>query len=99
MDRDRILLRAGVAMALAACAGCSTMRAAPQSYARPEQSSISSSAASPAATSAALAEVQQLGFVDPQAQQALLEEIKKTDPSLWPQLVQVFRTSMAYHQQ
>lgn len=57
-----------------------------------------SDAAAPA-VSAAIADVQRLGLEDPQAQQALLEQMKQTDPSLWPQLVQVFRTSMAYHQQ
>jgi hypothetical protein len=100
MDRFRIFLRAWIAFAVAACAGCSTTRQnAPDSFARSEQSTANSSATGAAATSAALAEVQQLGFVDPRAQQALLEDMKKTDPSLWPQLVQVFRASMAYHQQ
>jgi hypothetical protein len=57
------------------------------------------SAATPAQTAAILAEVQQLGTVDPVAQNALLEAMKKTDPSLWPQLVQTFRASIAYHQE
>src|SRR5205823_1945417 len=35
----------------------------------------------------------------PQAQNALLGDLKKTDPALWPQLVQTFRASIAYLQQ
>jgi len=55
--------------------------------------------AAPADTAAILAEVQQLGTVDPAAQNALLEDMKKTDPSLWPQLVQTFRASVAFHKE
>src|SRR5262245_61129864 len=46
-----------------------------------------------------LAEIQQLGASDPAAQSALLEDMKRTDPTLWPQLVQTFRSSAAYHRQ
>jgi len=46
-----------------------------------------------------MSEVQQLGSLDPAAQNALLEDLKKTDPALWPQLVQTFRASIAYRRQ
>jgi hypothetical protein len=55
--------------------------------------------ATPAELAAILSEVQQVGALDPQAQNALLEDLKKTDPALWPQLVQTFRASIAYRQQ
>jgi hypothetical protein len=55
--------------------------------------------ATPAELAAILNEVQQLGALDPEAQNALLEDLKKTDPALWPQLVQTFRASIAYRQQ
>src|SRR5262245_12335054 len=41
---------------------------------------------SSAELTAVLDEIQQLGMLDPAAQSALVEELKKTDPSLWPQL-------------
>jgi hypothetical protein len=40
-----------------------------------------------------------VGALDPQAQNALLEDLKRTDPALWPQLVQTFRASIAYRRQ
>lgn len=46
-----------------------------------------------------MADVQQIGAQDPDAQQALLEDLKRTDPALWPQLIRAFRSSMAYRQQ
>src|SRR5262245_58741008 len=53
----------------------------------------------PAELTAVLNEIQQLGMLDPPAQNALVEELKKTDPALWPQLVQAFRASIAYRRQ
>ena len=55
--------------------------------------------ATPAELAAIMSEVQQLGSLDPAAQNALLEDLKKTDPALWPQLVQTFRASIAYRRQ
>jgi hypothetical protein len=57
------------------------------------------STATPAQLAEIMAEVQQLGALDPAAQNALLDDLKKTDPSLWPQLVQTFRASIAYRKQ
>ena len=53
----------------------------------------------PAELATIMGEVQQLGTLDPAAQNALLDDMKKTDPSLWPQLVQTFRASVAYHKE
>ncbi len=61
--------------------------------------SQNANSATPAELTAILNEVQQLGALDPQAQNALLEDLKKTDPALWPQLVQTFRASVAYRKQ
>jgi hypothetical protein len=53
----------------------------------------------PVEYAAILTEIQQLGVSDPTAQNALLEDMKRTDPTLWPQLLQTFRSSIAYHKQ
>jgi hypothetical protein len=46
---------------------------------------------------AALAtEMQALGTLPPSEQQALLADLKQSDPALWPQLVRQFRAAMAY---
>ncbi|HEY2826105.1 MAG TPA: hypothetical protein VGJ04_00775 [Pirellulales bacterium] len=104
MDRRRLILRygwAGTAM-LMLSAGCVYFRGpspptAASTYATPPASAVA--AATPAEMAAIMTEVQQLGAVDPAAQNALLEDLKKTDPSLWPQLVQTFRASVAFHKQ
>ncbi|MCC7085111.1 MAG: hypothetical protein IT427_08895 [Pirellulales bacterium] len=53
----------------------------------------------PAELTAAMAEVHQLGQSDPAVQQALVDDLRRTDPSLWPQLVHAYRTSLAYRRQ
>jgi hypothetical protein len=40
-----------------------------------------------------------VGQTDPEAQKALFDDLRRTDPALWPQLVNAYRTSMAYKQQ
>ncbi len=65
----------------------------------PSTAALANTGAPSPETAAVLAEVQELGQTDSAAQQALLDDLKKTDPSLWPQLVQVFRSSVAYRQQ
>jgi hypothetical protein len=42
------------------------------------------------------AEMQALGTLPPAEQQALLADLKQSDPALWPQLVRQFRAAMAY---
>ncbi len=46
-----------------------------------------------------MAELQQLGALDPAAQEKLMEDLRHTDPSLWPLLLQQFRAAVAYRRQ
>jgi hypothetical protein len=43
-----------------------------------------------------LAELAALGPIQPEAQQRLIDDLRKTDPAYWPMLVQTFRASLAY---
>lgn len=45
---------------------------------------------------AIMAELQTLGAIDPAMQNQLMEDLKHTDPALWPGLVQSFRATLAY---
>ena len=45
-----------------------------------------------------VAELQELGAVDPVAQNRLLEDLRQSDPSLWPLVVRQSRATMAYRQ-
>src|SRR5262249_37167501 len=73
--------------------------AADASAAKAAEAAKSETSTTPAEMTAILAEVQQLGTLDPAAQAALIEDLKKTDPALWPQLMQTFRASIAYRKQ
>jgi hypothetical protein len=53
----------------------------------------------PKALERVLAEVQQSGALDKADQDKLAEDLKQTDPSLWPLVVQQFRAAMAYRKQ
>lgn len=44
-------------------------------------------------------EIQQAGNLDPATRDKLLEDLRKTDPSLWPLVMQQFRASAAYARQ
>jgi len=46
-----------------------------------------------------MAEIQQLGTLDKAAQDKLMEDLKQTDPSLWPLVIQQFRAAVAYRRQ
>src|SRR5207248_921273 len=70
-------------------------KAAPVPGATAPVANGAAAAATPAELTAIMNEVQQMGVLDPAAQNALLEDLKKTDPSLWPQLMQTFRASVA----
>lgn len=92
-------------MALA-CTGCWSARQAsptpfPPGLVRGPQHAASDAATTGEPTNAAqvLQEVQELGKTDPAAQQALLADLQKSDPSMWPQVLQAFRSSMAYREQ
>jgi hypothetical protein len=41
-------------------------------------------------------QLQGLSGLDPAERQALLDDLKQSDPALWPQLVRQFRTALAY---
>jgi hypothetical protein len=43
-----------------------------------------------------MAEVRELGVLDPQEQNKLLEDLRQTDPSLWPLMVKQVRAAVAY---
>jgi hypothetical protein len=43
-----------------------------------------------------MAELQQLGPVDPAVQNQLMEDLRRSDPSLWPLVMQQFRATVAY---
>lgn len=43
-----------------------------------------------------LAELATLGPMQPEAQQRLIEDLRKTDPAYWPMLIQTVRASIAY---
>jgi hypothetical protein len=46
-----------------------------------------------------MAEVQRSGVLDQASQERLMQDLRQTDPSLWPQVVQSFRATMAYRQE
>lgn len=46
-----------------------------------------------------LGELQEIGQLDPAAQAKLMEDLKRTDPSLWPLVVQQFQAALAYKRQ
>jgi hypothetical protein len=43
-----------------------------------------------------MAEVRELGVLDPQQQDKLLEDLRQTDPALWPLMVKQVRAAVAY---
>jgi hypothetical protein len=48
------------------------------------------------AMQAIMEELRQVGALDPAAQDKLMEDLKQTDPALWPLVVQQFRAAIAY---
>jgi hypothetical protein len=45
---------------------------------------------------ALMAELQQLGALDPDAQRQLMEDLRRSDPAMWKPLMERFRASLAY---
>lgn len=45
---------------------------------------------------AVLKELESLGTLEPAAQQKLMQDLQKTDPALWPQIVTMFKATLAY---
>ena len=46
-----------------------------------------------------MAELQQMGALDPAARDSLMADLKQTDPALWPLMIQQFRAYAAYRRQ
>jgi hypothetical protein len=106
MNRRRIFPLALLLATVLLCSpGCAIVRgwwmksSTPAAKKADETTADEKKTATPAELAAIMAEVQQLGALDPAAQNALLEDLKRTDPALWPQLVQTFRASIAYRRQ
>ena len=57
------------------------------------------SGADPRQLAALINEVQAMGGLDPEAQRALLNDLKQCDPKLWPQMVRQFKTALSYRKQ
>ena len=104
MHRRRFVIQFGwlIATAMLCSPGCALVRGWMAPHKPPADKKQDATAtdekktATPAELAAIMNEVQQLGSLDPAAQNALLEDLKRTDPALWPQLVQTFRASIAY---
>lgn len=52
--------------------------------------------ADPQALADVLAELAAVGALEPEAQKRLVDDLRATDPALWPGVVQTFRASLAY---
>ena len=58
----------------------------------------STTPADPQDLAAVLAELETLGAIDAPTRDRLVDDLKKTDPALWPQLLAYFKASLAYRQ-
>jgi hypothetical protein len=83
---------AGKSSAAAAAGTTANGQIAPPSGRAPGQ------AADPAAMLAVLAQLKGMGAIDQATQDRLFDDLQKTDPALWPQMLEVFRASLAYRQ-
>jgi predicted DNA-binding antitoxin AbrB/MazE fold protein len=65
--------------------------------------SVATETAAPVDRQQAMADVlgplQEIGAIDPGAQQLLMAEMKKTNPEQWPMMAQQFRAAMAFRKQ
>jgi hypothetical protein len=78
-----------------------TSTPAPSKAAAATPSSATPSSATPASSNPqqmqdVMSELRQLGTLDPAAQDRLMEDLRQTDPSLWPLVMQQFRATAAY---
>jgi len=58
--------------------------------------SISTTNANPRELNDVMSQLRSIGAVDPAVQAKLMDDLQKTDPSLWPLLMQTYRSSLAY---
>jgi hypothetical protein len=63
------------------------------------KSPTDATAANAQALQEVMAEVRDLGVLDPQEQANLLENLRQTDPALWPLMVKQVRAAIAYRRQ
>jgi hypothetical protein len=63
------------------------------------RSGSTTTAADPRALNDVMTQLQSIGATDPAVQAKLMEDMQRTDPSLWPLLMQTYRSSLAYQNQ
>ena len=108
--RQTIGLRitAAVLGATVAVAGCTsapppatraTANLPPQAAPAAGQAMASADTPNTQAMHQVIAEIQALGSLDPAAREELLENLKQTDPKLWPLLVERVRADLAWRRQ
>ncbi len=94
------VLIAGCASAPRPASSTTQPMAAQPAESAPPAPPIPDSAAQPGAQARSMqevmAELQQLGALDPAAQGKLLADLRETDPALWPLVLQQFRAVTAY---
>lgn len=94
------------------CSPWSASRPADNRFAGPVvQAAVNPASGPPAATGSGAAgsdaeamrqvigELQELGAMDPAAQERLMADLRQTDPAWWPMVVQQFRAAVAYRRQ
>ena len=67
-----------------------------ESRPRPHRPSLPGSQADAQSLQQVMSELQQVGAIDPAAQDKLMADLKQVDPSLWPMVLQTFRAEAAY---
>ena len=70
----------------------------PTSYPRTDGFRSPAASNDPQDLTTVLAELERLGAIDEATRQRLIDDLKKTDPVLWPQLLSYFKASLAYRQ-
>ncbi len=64
-----------------------------------QASAANSARPDPQALQQVMAELQQMGAVEPAAREKLMADLKQTDPSLWPLMMQQFEAALAYRRE
>ena len=85
-----------VAMLLGGCASSPWGKWGKTGESKPAAAPTPSKSTDPQALQQVMAEVQRLGTMDPAAQKELLADLRQTDPSLWPLLLQDVQAAAAY---
>lgn len=65
----------------------------------PGASAVNPSAGPPPSLQEVMAEIEALGDVNPEVQKRLLEDLRQSDPALWPLMTQQIRATLAYQKQ